>query len=58
MSVANKISKHIGAFAMATTDISNLSQEGIMASYDVTAGRSFSKEVGLGLNVSAPGMHA
>lgn len=48
MSITSGISKHVGAFAMAATDISNLSQAGILASFDVTAGRSFSTEPGLG----------
>ena len=55
MSITSTISSHVGRFAMAATDISNLPAEGIMASYDVTAGRSFSKEASLGYNgPSAP----
>lgn len=56
MSITTGISKHIGAFAMASTDLSNLSQDGIMASYDVTAGRSYSMEAPAIKH--APGLHA
>lgn len=56
MKISNSISSHIGAFAMAATSIDNLSQDGILASYDVTAGRSFSMEAPALKN--APGMHA
>ena len=53
--ITNKISSHIGNFAMAATDISRLSPDGIMQSYDVTAGRTYHAE--LGAPSMAPGMH-